>query len=465
MFERRILPVWLGLVLLSIVFLLGCPSTDDCTDNDGDGYGDPSSTACTYYGLDCDDADPDIHPGAVEASYGDPVCSDGLDNDCDGLVDDDDPGCQVCLDDDGDGYGDPGSDACAYPGLDCDDADAGVNPGADEDCDNGIDDDCDGLVDGDDPACGGALLVPDTDQSVCYDDADEIACPAVGAAFYGQDAQYEGPQLSYIDHGDGTVTDLNTGLMWQQSPDTDNDGDIDAADKLSYDVAAAGACTFSLGGYADWRLPTIKELYSLIAFSGIDPSGYDGTDTSGLVPFIDTEYFDFAYGDTSAGERIIDSQYASDNLYVGDGGNTLFGVNFADGRIKGYGLELFCRDKTFFVIYVRGNTGYGTNAFTDNGDGTVSDGSTGLMWTRDDSGTGLNWEEALAWVAQKNSEVYLGHNDWSLPNAKELQSIVDYTRSPDSTGSAAIDPVFNTTAITKRRFVIINKINGFLVHL
>ena len=93
MFEKRISPVWVGFLLLSIVFFLGCPSTDECTDNDGDGYGNPSSLTCTYYGLDCDDADPDIHPGATEASYGDPACSDGLDNDCDGLTDDDDPGC------------------------------------------------------------------------------------------------------------------------------------------------------------------------------------------------------------------------------------------------------------------------------------------------------------------------------------------------------------------------------------
>ncbi|MCP4118240.1 MAG: DUF1566 domain-containing protein [Desulfobacteraceae bacterium] len=240
--------------------------------------------------------------------------------------------------------------------------------------------------------------------------------------------------------------------MWQQSPDTDGDGDIDAADKRIYDDAVAGAGAFNLGGYSDWRLPTIKELYSLIDFRGIDPSGYEGTDTSGMIPFIDTGYFDFAYGDTSAGERIIDAQYASGNLYVAntgnDGGLTLFGVNFADGRIKGYGLSLFGSDKTFFVIYVRGNTGYGQNDFADNGDGTVTDHGTGLMWSGDDSGAGLNWGEALAWVEQKNIENYLGYSDWRLPNVKELQSIVDYTRSPDTTGSAAIDPLFSATSIT-----------------
>ncbi len=63
----------------------------------------------------------------------------------------------------------------------------------------------------------------------------------------------------------------------------------------------------------------------------------------------------------------------------------------------------------------------------------------------DDSGEGLNWEDALAWVEQNNAEAYLGYSDWRLPDAKELQSIVDYTRSPDTTGSAAIDPVFDVT--------------------
>jgi len=294
--------------------------------------------------------------------------------------------------------------------------------------------------------------VVDTGQGTCYDVSGAIPCPDPGEAFYGQDAQYAGNTPGYTDNGDGTITDNVTGLMWQQTPDTDGDGDIDANDKLTYDQAVARASTLNLGGYTDWRLPTIKELYSLIDFSGIDPSGYEGTDTSGLVPFIDTAYFDFAYGDTSAGERIIDAQYASSNLYVAntanDGGRTLFGVNFADGRIKGYGLTLFGSDKTFLVIYVRDNTGYGQNDFTDNGDGTISDNATGLMWAQNDSGMGLNWEEALAWVEAQNAANYLGYSDWRLTNAKELQSIVDYTRSPDTTNSAAIDPLFNATSIT-----------------
>ena len=127
--------------------------------------------------------------------------------------------------------------------------------------------------------------------------------------------QYAKNEPSCQDNGDGTITDLVMGLMWAQSVDMDNDGDIDAADKKTYDEALAGAESFDLAGYDDWRLPTIKEQYSLILFSGMDPSGYDDNSTDGLVPFIDTDTFDFAYGDTDAGERIIDTQYASSSLY------------------------------------------------------------------------------------------------------------------------------------------------------
>ncbi len=95
---------------------------------------------------DCDDEDPGIYPGAEE------VC-DGLDNDCDGDVDED-LLIIAYADEDGDGYGDPdtGQFTCTLDsgtvdnGDDCDDTDPAVHPGADEICD-GLDNDCDGAVD------------------------------------------------------------------------------------------------------------------------------------------------------------------------------------------------------------------------------------------------------------------------------------------------------------------------------
>jgi hypothetical protein len=294
--------------------------------------------------------------------------------------------------------------------------------------------------------------IVDPGQSKCYNNTTEITCPIAGAAFYGQDAQNITHVANYtLNNLYATVTDNITGLTWERSPDTNGDGFLNKADKLTYSAALARCAGYNsviTKGYQDWRLPTIKELYSLIDFRGTDPSGFSGTDTSGLTPFIDTTYFQFGYGLSSDGERVIDSQYASSTLYAAST-NKLFGVNFADGRIKGYDLTTPSgSEKTFFVQCVRGNTTFGLNIFADNGDGTITDSATGLMWAQKDSAAGMDWKSALAWVQQKNAENTLGHNDWRLPDAKEMQSIVDYTRSPDTTHSAAIDPIFNTTSIT-----------------
>lgn len=67
------------------------------------------------------------------------------------------------------------------------------------------------------------------------------------------------------------------------------------------------------------------------------------------------------------------------------GSQTAFGVNFADGRIKGYGIENPRGVMQQFVRYVRGNPDYGKNLFKDNGDGTINDEATGLMWMQIDS--------------------------------------------------------------------------------
>jgi hypothetical protein len=166
--------------------------------------------------------------------------------------------------------------------------------------------------------------------------------------------------------------------------------------------------------------------------------------------FIDTNYFHQPIGDVSIGEREIDAQVWSNTHYVDlimMGDTAIFGYNFVDGRLKGY-PKYSPRDGTPNVFYfrmVRGNPNYGINDFSDNGDGTVTDHATGLMWQQSDDGNRYDWENALDYAEDLS---LAGHTDWRLPNAKELHSIVDYTRSPGTTFSPAIDPVFSCTSIT-----------------
>ncbi len=135
----------------------------DLTDTDGDGV-----HAEQAGGTDCDDQDPDIHPYAQE------ICN-GIDDDCDGLVDGQDEDALDAttwyMDSDDDGHGDASAtmSACSQPAgyvadaTDCDDGDAAVNPDAAEIC-NQTDDDCDGLTDGqDDSLSDGADWCQDAD--------------------------------------------------------------------------------------------------------------------------------------------------------------------------------------------------------------------------------------------------------------------------------------------------------------
>lgn len=279
--------------------------------------------------------------------------------------------------------------------------------------------------------------IVDTNQSKFYDNNNVIEQPKRGSSFYGQDAEFTKNAPSYTDNGDGTITDNVTGLVWQKEFSV-----------MSYNEAMAAAKSLTLAGKSDWRLPSIKEAYSLIDFSGVDASNRDMYSVpAGAIPFIDTNFFDFEYG--ANGSRKIDTQMLSATTYVGSVNSRMklvFGVNLADGRIKGYPMNTRNEEKKFSVRFVRGAE-YGVNKFVANKDKTVSDAATGLMWQQEDSGKGLNWEDALKYAEAMNKKNYLGYNDWRVPNAKELQSIVDYTRSPETTSSAAIDPIFKVSQI------------------
>ncbi|MDP7303308.1 MAG: DUF1566 domain-containing protein, partial [Pirellulaceae bacterium] len=148
-----------------------------------------------------------------------------------------------------------------------------------------------------------SYCVVDTGQSHCFSDRGQLLkAPQPGEPFFGQDAFYQGPNPNYRDNGNGTVSDLNTGLMWQKTSELNR--------KLTFPEALARARRSRSSGYGDWRLPTIKELYSLIDFNG-------NARARPPVPYIDTHFFDFSYGNESMGERLIDAQYWSSTEYVG----------------------------------------------------------------------------------------------------------------------------------------------------
>jgi hypothetical protein len=114
---------------------------------------------------------------------------------------------------------------------------------------------------------------------------------------------------------------------------------------------------------------------------------------------------------------------------------SFFSYNFSDGRIKSYPKEQhpYLGTATWVFRGVRGPQ-YGLNDFVDNGDGTVTDLATGLMWQKSDDGTARNWEDALAYAEDLQ---LAGYSDWRLPNQKELHSIVDYGYIP------AINPILH----------------------
>ena len=111
--------------------------------------------------------------------------------------------------------------------------------------------------------------LPDTGIDKCYDKKGEIPCPSKGETYYGQDAQYRGHKMAYQDNGDGTVTDLNTLLMWQQADNGSTREWQTACDYCEY---------LNLAGYSDWRIPTRRELISIV-------------DVGKVYPAINTDYF------------------------------------------------------------------------------------------------------------------------------------------------------------------------------
>ncbi|MEW6080098.1 MAG: DUF1566 domain-containing protein, partial [Thermodesulfobacteriota bacterium] len=287
-------------------------------------------------------------------------------------------------------------------------------------------------------------------MNTCYGSSGVLpSCPRPGEDYYGQDASYTFHPMSYtkLDASGNTlpdsatswaiVRDNVTGLLWEVK--TNKDGIVnynnphDADNAYSWydsnpatnggDAGEPGNGTdtedflaklnnANFGGRSDWRIPTLGEMLTINHYNVI------GTG-------IDTNYFPNL------------KQIGDENIYYNTATTTVF---YPGGiwLLKFCGLDAtilnsnkFFQEATFAVSGMKR-----TPLYKDNGDGTVTDTSTGLMWmqqTADMNGDSVidythdpvTWKEALAWCEHST---FAGHNDWRLPTIRELKSLVDYTK-------------------------------------
>jgi len=113
---------------------------------------------------------------------------------------------------------------------------------------------------------------------------------------------------------------------------------------------------------------------------------------------------------------------------------TIPGYNAFIKNARKYGFSLYGIPKSGQITeYADGDDGHYKKGypkigarFTDNGDGTITDNATGLMWVKNPTLTKMTWLNALAYCEALN---YAGHDDWRLANADELLSLIDYGRN------------------------------------
>ncbi|MBF0353512.1 MAG: DUF1566 domain-containing protein [SAR324 cluster bacterium] len=218
------------------------------------------------------------------------------------------------------------------------------------------------------------IPVPDTGQTTSY------------TTTFGEDHDYLINAPSYTDNSNGTITDNVTGLMWQK----------ENGSQTNWSAAGSYCEGLTLGGYADWRLPTKKELMSISHYGTYNPA-------------INTTYF----------PNTNSSSYRSSSTVAGDT-SVAWGVDFGYG-----GVSTYYKTASYDVRCVRGGqSGIWSLDYLANA-GTVLDKSRGLLWQQTDDGNRRTWEGALSYCEGLDLG---GYNDWRLPNIKELESITDDTR-------------------------------------
>jgi len=260
--------------------------------------------------------------------------------------------------------------------------------------------------------------LPDTGQTTCYDDkGNVIGCPESGERFYGQDANYliNPPSYTKLDENGNDlpdsatewimVRDNVTGLIWEKKTDDgsihDRDNQFDWYDALGVFISEVNGTSF--GGHSDWRIPSIKELASITDLGKYNPA----TNTNFFCNTLSSDYW-------SSTTAAYNTDFA---WYVDlDRGH----VNYYDKSKSNYARAV-CGGQTGLLDHL-----------VNNGDNTVTDTVTGLMWQQA-TDEKMEWETA---ISHCEGLALAGYDDWRLPNQRELRSIADYSKT---------HPAINTT--------------------
>ena len=230
------------------------------------------------------------------------------------------------------------------------------------------------------------LKLPDTGQTSDY------------TPTFGEDSDYNINAPFFIKNNNGTITDTITGLMWQQT-----DGG-----EMSIEKARIYADTLTLTGFTDWRLPTAHEGFSILNMDKLNPA------------------LDIAFFTNTGAEYWWTSDVRFDDatkIWATNSGGGI-GAHPKTETIGAGGTKKFharaVRDVKIPQTVVH---------FKDNGDGTITDNVTNLIWQKTPSTDTLTWEQALNYAANL---VFAGKSDWRLPNIKELTSINDESHNAPS---------------------------------